>query len=283
MARETTRGGASQHGGGPYANAAAEFLSLAARLADPDGSVIGLVLPQSVLAARDAGPVRRRVDELADHTWSWWEPDQRHLFDAAVNVCALGFRRPSTGADSAFAWTQVVTGALGIPPIDPSMIEADGTIGDRADLNANFRDEYYALVGAVSDDADGPIFITSGLIDPGRSLWGERNVTFAKQSYRHPRVDLTKLDGRFPAWAQHKLVPKVLVANQTVDRRSGRRRRGRLASRGTGHGDHADRRRSRDPGTRPCARSKRSSPPPWHRLGAGTSVGAPGCRRPPCA
>ena len=82
-------------------------------------------------------------------------------------------------------------------------------------LGANFRDEYYALVPAVSDDADGPRFVTSGLIDPGRSLWGERPVKFAKRAFRHPRVDLAKLDGRFADWARHKLVPKVLVANQT--------------------------------------------------------------------
>ena len=215
MASETSRGGASHHGGGPYANAAAEFLALAVRLAEPGGSVVGLVLPQSILASRDAGPVRDRVDEIVDHTWSWWEPDQRRLFDAAVNVCALGFRLPKTEAGPGFAWTRLVTDALGIPPIDPSMITADGSLGDRADLNANFRDEYYALVGAVGDDADGPIFITSGLIDPGRSLWGERPVKFAKQSYRHPRVDLSRLEGRFAAWAQRKIVPKVLVANQT--------------------------------------------------------------------
>ncbi|HSJ90628.1 MAG TPA: class I SAM-dependent methyltransferase, partial [Ilumatobacter sp.] len=38
MSGATTRGGSSKHGGGPYANAAAEFLSLAIRLADPAGA-----------------------------------------------------------------------------------------------------------------------------------------------------------------------------------------------------------------------------------------------------
>ena len=37
LAAATTRGGASQHGGGPYADAAVEFLALAVRLARPDG------------------------------------------------------------------------------------------------------------------------------------------------------------------------------------------------------------------------------------------------------
>ena len=64
LAAATTRGGSSRHGGGPYADAAVEFLALAHRLARPDGGRIGLVLPQSILASRDAAPVRadaRRV------------------------------------------------------------------------------------------------------------------------------------------------------------------------------------------------------------------------------
>ena len=215
MATGTSRGGSSRHGGGPYANAAAEFLSLAVRLADPDGSAIGLVLPQSVLAARDVGPVRAEIDRSATRTWSWWQQDQRGLFDAAVNVCALGFTRPGHGEPDSFGWTQVVTARLGVPDLRIARFDVDGRIADRADLNANFRDEYYALVDAVSDDADGPPLVTSGLIDPGRSLWGTRTVKFAKRNHDHPRVDLSKLDGRFPAWAARKLVPKVLVANQT--------------------------------------------------------------------
>lgn len=214
MAAVTTRGGSSRHGGGPYADAAAEFLALAVRLADPRHGRVGLVLPQSILASRDAGPVRDLVGRSADLVWSWWEPGQRH-FDAAVNVCVLGLRRPGTGALTHGRWTRVVTDALGVPPLDVEQLATVGTIGDRAALNANFRDEYYALVPAVSDDADGPPLVTSGLIDPGTCLWGRRPVRFAKQEFAHPRVDLGRLHGRFPAWARRKLVPKVLVANQT--------------------------------------------------------------------
>ncbi|MFP5489760.1 MAG: hypothetical protein ACLGHQ_15820 [Acidimicrobiia bacterium] len=110
----------------------------------------------------------------------------------------------------------MVTDALGVPAVDASMIDSDGTLADRAVLNANFRDEYYALVPAVSDDADGPVFVTSGLIDPTVSRWGRRPVKFAKRTFEHPRVDLDRLEGRFAEWAQRKLVPKVLVANQTA-------------------------------------------------------------------
>jgi len=212
MATATTRGGSSRHGGGPYADAAAEFLSLAVRLARPDGGIIALVLPQSILGARDAGPVRAAIGAMARLEWSWWQPRQA-LFDAAVNVCVLGFRRG--GTTPASAWAEVITSRLGIPHLDPDQLDTAGTIGQRAELNANFRDEYYALVGAVSDDGDGPPLVTSGLIDPGVCHWGQRSVRFAKQQFVAPRVDVAKLPGRFPAWAARKLVPKVLVANQT--------------------------------------------------------------------
>ncbi len=214
MATATSRGGASQHGGGPYADTAAEFLALALRLADPTRGRVGLVLPQSILAARDAGPVRAIVGKVADLFWSSWEPSQRH-FDASVNVCALGFRRPARGATGPSDWTRVVTDRLGLPRLDVVSLDTAGTLGDRSTLNANFRDEYYALVPAVSDTCDGPPLVTSGLIDSGICLWGSRSVRFAKQLFENPRVDLSKLTGRFPEWAARKLVPKVLVANQT--------------------------------------------------------------------
>ena len=90
-----------------------------------------------------------------------------------------------------------------------------GTLGERAGINANFRDEYYALVPAVGEGGDGPPLVTSGLIDPGVCLWGRRPMTFARRTFTCPRVDLDRLTGRFPRWAERKLVPKVLVANQT--------------------------------------------------------------------
>jgi SAM-dependent methyltransferase len=214
MAATTSRGGSSRHGGGPYADVAAEFLALATRLADPARGRISLVLPQSILASRDAGPIREQVGAAADLAWSWWSPDQA-LFEASVNVCLIGLRRPSTGTIEPNSWTGVVTDRLGIPRFDTAALETDGTIGDRALLNANFRDEYYALVPAVGDHDDGPPLITSGLIDPGRSWWGERSVKFNKRVFERPRVDLSRLEGRFTAWAERKLVPKVLIANQT--------------------------------------------------------------------
>jgi hypothetical protein len=97
-------------------------------------------------------------------------------------------------------------------PVD---IEAAGTLGDRARLNANFRDEYYGMIPAVDDHDAGPPLITRGLIDPGTCLWGERPVRFAKRRFEAPRLDVAALDDPMRRWAQKRLVPKVLVANQT--------------------------------------------------------------------
>jgi hypothetical protein len=209
LAAATTRGGSSRLGGGPYADVAAEFLALAVRLARPDGGRVGLVLPQSILASRDAGPVRAAVDRDAALRWSWWSP-ARH-FDAQVTVCVLVFERGAIGGGR--PWSSVVTEALGVPQL-PALATA-GTLGDRARISANFRDQFYGLVGAVDDGGEGPPLVTSGLIDPGRCAWGERPVRFAGQRFERPRVTLAALAPAMRRWADDLLVPKVLVANQT--------------------------------------------------------------------
>ena len=67
----------------------------------------------------------------------------------------------------------------------------------------------------VSDDADGPPLVTTGLIDIGHCAWGTRPTRFAKQRYEAPRVDRTNHPPFMQRWADRCLVPKVLVATQT--------------------------------------------------------------------
>jgi len=213
MAAVTTRGGSSRRGGGPYADAAAEFLALAGELVEPDGGRVALVLPQSMLSSRDAEAIRSSIGERAQMIWSWWS--DRRVFEAQVHVCVLAFEfgRPEP-QDRRSNWSHVVTSRRGVPDV-PEGLRAAGCLGDRARLNANFRDEYYGMIPAVGDHDAGPRLITSGLIDPGRSWWGRRSITFAKQRYDTPRVDLARLDDDMVRWARRRLVPKVLVANQT--------------------------------------------------------------------
>ncbi len=215
LAAATARGGASRRGGGPYADAAVEFLALAAELVVPDGRV-AFVLPRSVLSARDAGPVRRSIGERASIVWSWSSDEK--MFDAEVLTCvvALDFAEPRSDAtvDSNDSWSSVITDARGIPAL-PAPISTAGTLGERVRLNANFRDEYYGMIPAVGDHETGPPLVTSGLIDPGVNLWGERMVTFARRRFRAPRVRIDALDQSMRTWAERRLVPKVLIANQT--------------------------------------------------------------------
>lgn len=251
LASETARGTRSRLGGGPYADVAVEFLTLAVDLVTSGGRV-GLILPQSVLASRDAAPVRTDVDVRCERIWSWWSP-RRH-FDAEVIVCALGFERrhgnrvaprhdPQTmtstpvsalsdiadriatvGAPNGHArpaarrtalgrWTDVVTSALGVPALPE--LRTDGALDDRAVASANFRDEYYGLVPAVADGGSGAPLVTSGLIDPGRCHWGRHPARFARRRFDAPTIRLDELDERMRGWAASRLVPKVLVASQT--------------------------------------------------------------------
>ena len=213
LATATTRGGTSRRGGGPYADVAAEFLALAGELVEPDGGRVALVLPQSLLSSRDAAAMREAIGARARMVWSWWS--DRRVFDAQVHVCVVAFEfgvpeQPERRTN----WSYVVTSRRGVPAV-PADVHVDGCLGDRARLNANFRDEYYGMIPGVGDHATGPCLVTSGLVDPGRSWWGQRSVTFAKQRFDRPRVDLGRLDDDMVRWARRRLVPKVLVANQT--------------------------------------------------------------------
>ena len=216
LAGATTRGGASKRGGGPYADVAVEFLALGAELVDPNGGRLAFVLPQSLLASRDAAAIRSHIDERAALVWSWWSADR--VFDAQVHTCVVAFEFGSPGVErddsGRSAWSQVITRRRNVPDL-PLDVAADGRLGDRARLNANFRDEYYGLVPAVGDHPDGPPLVTSGLIDPGVSWWGRQPITFARRRWERPRVDVGRLDPKMREWASRRLVPKVLVANQT--------------------------------------------------------------------
>ncbi|MDQ3311191.1 MAG: N-6 DNA methylase [Actinomycetota bacterium] len=223
LATSTSRRRVGVWGGGVYADAAVDFLAMALELTRRHGARLALVLPQSVLSSRDAAPVRAEIDRRARRTWSWWSPG--HHFDAAVLVCALVFETTDSHRDltpllasdrdenRGSSWTGIVAAGLGIPGVPP--LDASGSLGDRATLRANFRDEYYGLVPGVVDGGDGPPLVTCGLIDPGRLLWGARSARFARRELAEPRVTIDRLSPAMQAWAHRKLVPKVLVASQT--------------------------------------------------------------------
>ncbi|MEM8621038.1 MAG: N-6 DNA methylase [Actinomycetota bacterium] len=212
--------------GGPYTDAAAEFLLLAVDVAAPGHGRVGFVLPQSLLAARDATDVRTRVDALGAMCWS--RTTDEHDFGATVATCAVIFERrdaddaqastrgtaPTDRAATTTHWARIAADGRGVPPL--ADVAADGSLGDRARATVGFRDEFYALAAAVGDDVDGPPLVTSGMIDPGRCAWGETPARIAKRTFVRPRIELDALEPRFRRWVDDRIGPKVLVANQTA-------------------------------------------------------------------
>ena len=146
----------------------------------PGGGRIGLVLPQSILASRDAARRARRARPAGDDRRGRGGRRGR-VFDAQVLVCALAFERRARRRPTAAAATLVERRRhrRARRAAAARRWRRPATLGERARLTANFRDQYYGLVPAVVEDGDGPPLVTSGLVDPGRCAWGRRDVTFA--------------------------------------------------------------------------------------------------------
>ncbi|RHW26126.1 methyltransferase domain-containing protein [Nocardioides immobilis] len=205
---------AGQRGGlGAYTDTSAAFLHRSLGLAAPGGTV-ALVQPLSVLGARDAGPVRAAAAAAGAVTDLW--VSARPVFrGTSVLACVPVVRIGSDGGPGPDDWGRLAAPYFGIPAF--ALPAGTGVLGDLASCTADFRDQYYGLVPHVRDGGAGSPLITSGLIEPGRSEWGRRPTRFAKQQYDAPVVDVDGLaaaDARLGAWAESRLVPKVLVAGQ---------------------------------------------------------------------
>lgn len=217
---------------GAYTDRSALFLLLALDLVRHGGRV-QLVLPRSILVARDAGPTRRRVRHVASLDAVWVDRDRS--FDAAVRVCALTATRGGRGSRTSVVvgwdrppvtvgqpgkadetWGALLAAASGVPAVD-----LDGPpLRSMATATAGFRQQYYGLVPFVGERSDGagmPL-VTSGLIEPAELLWGRTPCRFARRRWDAPVVDhraLRAADTSLGAWVEARRRPKVLVASQT--------------------------------------------------------------------
>lgn len=226
---------------GAYVDTASLFL-LAALDEVRDGGVIALVQPRSFLGSAGSAGARGRLRAEAALV-DLWDP-QELAFSAAVRVCAPVLVRGGAQPDRVRSWSDL---SLAAPPTDRPSVEvlgpgpsapivpprladavvplvegsAAGVLGDRAVVTAGFRDQYYALVPAVSEaagpDDPRPRLMLSGLIDPGAHRWGRGEARFAKRRWRAPVVDPAMVGGvpRMARWVEARLVPKVVVASQT--------------------------------------------------------------------
>lgn len=226
---------------GAYVDTASLFL-LAALDEVRDGGVIALVQPRSFLGSAGSAGARRRLRADAAVV-DLWDPHDL-AFSAAVRVCAPVLVRGGGQPERVRCWTdlrfeaepvarpsvEVLGPGPSAPIVPPRLADATvplaessaaGVLGDRAVVTAGFRDQYYALVPAVSEaagpDDPRPRLLLSGLIDPGGHHWGRGEVRFAKRRWRAPVVDPTLVGGapRMARWVEARLVPKVVVASQT--------------------------------------------------------------------
>ncbi|MEY2452680.1 MAG: hypothetical protein QOD92_2254 [Acidimicrobiaceae bacterium] len=219
---------------GPYADTAFLFLLAGLDLVRDGGRVV-LVQPQSLVAARDAAAIRDAVLDAGALTGVWTCNDL--VFDASVRVCAPVIVRGGPQPDHIARWSdRGVIAAASVrwergatwsrllvrrdAPPDVALTGVD-RLGQIATATAGFRDQFYGLAPHVvercdADDGAFPRLITCGVIDPGRSAWGERPLRFAGQKWLHPRVDLAAMDETpLRRWVVDRLHPKVVLATQT--------------------------------------------------------------------
>lgn len=194
-----------------YTDAAGLFLLAGCALSRVGGTV-AMVLPQSVMAARDASGVREALDARA-HLREVWVPPGRP-FRAAVEVCIPVLEVGGQGRAPS-AWGAHLARAHGVPEV---RLDHGATVGDEATTSAAFRAEYYGIAPHVHEvealPAGRPL-LTTGLVDLGREAWGERPARIAGRRWERPVVDVAALEGRAADWARRAAAPKLVVATQT--------------------------------------------------------------------
>ena len=223
---------------GAYVDEAGLFVELAISRVLA-GGVVALIVPESLLGARDSLPMRTLASEQSAFVALWLDDGQS--FAAAVDVVALVLiRRPQIAADHDSAeqtaisiglddaevrcvrcpppesWAALLAFALGVPPVE---IDSPDALGDVATITAGFRQHFYGIAEAVANgnvSADTPALITSGTIEPLRCLWGEQSVKFAGHKWDSPVVDYDAIvDEKVASWFRDRQVPKLLLASQT--------------------------------------------------------------------
>lgn len=219
-----------------YADAAYAFFALACDAAGPDCGRVGLVQPESLLAADGAATLRR--DLMTRFTVeSLWVAGEK-VFSANVLTCAVTVRsgrhrRPTVirrAVGGAFdtlpdmevtmaelarmpTWGSLIADGFGVPRVS---LNTAARLGDVATATADFRDQYYGLQPFVTEAEDracdrgqlAPL-ITAGLIDPLRNLWGTTPTRFTKRKWNAPAVDIARLrsGSDLSEWADRRLVP----------------------------------------------------------------------------
>ncbi len=224
---------------GAYTDTAWLFLALGMELL-AKGARMALIQPQSVLAARDAEPLRIDLRNRGCLEALWF--DRSKVFAGNTEVCALIVERSScsrsvrllvdrevvpagevAAPEAGIQWGGLVAGLIGIPSVDLTRsCSGVGRVGDLAAVTAGFRQHYYGLVPAVREHAgafdESPRLITTGLVDPLHCKWSKRYARFAGRAWTAPVVETDLVlaeDLAVGEWIEARLRPKLLLASQT--------------------------------------------------------------------
>ena len=201
---------------GPYADLAAIHLLNAAQRVDARCGRLALVLPQSVLAGRDAASLRSWIDSTMPVEEMWITGDR--IFDANVRVCAPVLARSASRRQTGRrdqSWAERAADASDLPR--HGIIDDAGRLGSLCSTTAGFRDEYYGLAAACVEAVEGDLrarLATVGSIDPLMSHWGVAPTRFAKRRWHRPVVDEALLPDGIRSWFDRQRRPKVLLPTQ---------------------------------------------------------------------
>ncbi len=204
----------SRHGDsvGPYTDISVVFLAECLRHCP----VVGIVLPASAYAARDSAALRAATPAPR---WAWTLPggafaDVGWPTIASVYAAGEGTER-RRGLPPALVDRGAVAHGPGLIAAEdeapPLLVGTGFVLGDVATVEADFRDEYYALDGHLKEDGPGLKVVTSGLVDPGRLRWGEVPATIHRQRWQRPTAAREHLHARQRA----RTGAQLLVATQT--------------------------------------------------------------------
>jgi hypothetical protein len=190
---------------GGTADRSAFFLARGCELVAPGGRV-AFVLPRALLNSTALRSIRKRLTGSALQPNLMYVPNRCDFFaGAAVFVCGLvlgpeslcRISRDDNPLSNNWTTTTVVDGNWWRAAVHATeahelrIAAASPRLGEQFVVAASMTaGDAYDLLPSLADSKAGPgmRLLTTGLIDPGESLWGRQKCRYLKRDFNHPRV-----------------------------------------------------------------------------------------------